>query len=66
MVHKNFINGKWVESTGGTYEHRNPADLSEITGLWPKSSVEDVNQAIEADSVAFASWSGLTVYQRAE
>jgi aldehyde dehydrogenase (NAD+) len=64
---KNFINGKWLDSScGQEYEQRNPADLTEVTGIWPKSSVEDVNMAIEAAAAAFASWSRLTVYQRAE
>ncbi|HBR19019.1 MAG TPA: aldehyde dehydrogenase family protein [Phycisphaerales bacterium] len=67
MENRNFINGKWRDSScGQEYEQRNPADLTEITGIWPKSSVEDVNTAIEAAAAAFTSWSGLTVYQRAE
>jgi len=66
-THKNYINGQWLDCRDGRkYEHRNPADLREITGLWPKSSVEDVASAIEAAAAAFVSWSGLTVYQRAE
>jgi len=64
---KNFINGQWQDSSGGQeYEQRNPADMTAVTGIWPKSSVEDVNMAIETAATAFVLWSGLTVYQRAE
>ncbi|KKT92239.1 MAG: Aldehyde Dehydrogenase [Parcubacteria group bacterium GW2011_GWF2_45_11] len=67
QLHQNFINGQWQDSScGQEYEQRNPADLTEITGIWPKSSVADVASAIEAAAAAFASWSRLTVYQRAE
>jgi len=67
MGNRNFINGQWQDSSNGQeYEQRNPADLIEVTGIWPKSSVEDVASAIEAAATAFVSWRGLTVYQRAE
>ena len=67
MENRNFINGKWVGAKDGSiYEQRNPADLTEVTGIWPKSSVEDIASAIEAAAAAFTSWSRLTVYQRAE
>jgi alpha-ketoglutaric semialdehyde dehydrogenase len=63
----NFIDGKWMPSAGGeTYSQHNPADLREVTGLWPKSTVEDVRQAIGAAAKAFKSWQSLTVYRRAE
>jgi aldehyde dehydrogenase (NAD+) len=63
----NFINGQWVQSSDKTsFAQRNPADLQEITGMWPRSSVSDVNLAIESAAKAFAGWSSLTVYQRAE
>ena len=29
---KNYINGKWTSSSGGTYDQCNPADLTEVTG----------------------------------
>ncbi|NLX04032.1 MAG: aldehyde dehydrogenase family protein, partial [Phycisphaerae bacterium] len=62
----NFINGAWVASRAGrTYEQKNPADLTTVTGLWQKSTADDVNLAVEAAAEAFASWSGLSVYQRA-
>lgn len=63
----NFINGKWITSKSGrTYEHRNPANLQQVTGIWQYSSAEDVQEAIDAAQNAFDSWRSLTVYQRAE
>ena len=67
QVNKNYINGKWVDSKDGdTYQQLNPADLTQVTGVWQKSSVEDVKAAIDAAQNAFDAWSGLTVYKRAE
>ena len=66
-VHKNYINGQWVTSKGGqTYEQHNPADLTEVTGIWQKSTIEDIRAAIDAAQSAFSSWSSLTVFQRAQ
>jgi len=64
---ENFINSQWLDSSGGQkYEHRNPADMTEITGLWPKSTVADVDDAVEAAQKAFEQWKNLTVPKRAE
>jgi alpha-ketoglutaric semialdehyde dehydrogenase len=64
---KNYIAGEWIESSSGrTFEQRNPANLDEITGLWPSSTKEDTIKAIEAAQKAFPDWKNLTVYQRAE
>lgn len=66
-THKNFINGQWIDAnSGATYEQKNPADLSEVTGVWQKSNAQDTLKAIEAAEKAFPGWSSLTVYQRAE
>jgi len=64
---QNYINGHWQNpSSNDYYEQVNPADLSQINGLWPKSSAQDVDQAVFAAAAAFPAWSALTVYQRAE
>ncbi len=55
--YQNFINGKWADAKSGrTFENRNPANWSEIVGLFPKSGVEDVEEAIKAARNAFDSW----------
>ncbi len=67
MRERNYINGLWTVSLeGATYDHHNPANLMEVTGTWPKSTLEDVQSAIEAAREAFEPWRRLTVYQRAE
>jgi aldehyde dehydrogenase (NAD+) len=64
---KNYIDGCWVEASNGkTFEQRNPANLEEVTGLWPASTKEDTLKALEAAQKAFPAWKSLTVYQRAE
>lgn len=64
---KNYINGEWVDYVNGkTTEQRNPADLDEVTGLWPAASQEDVRAAIDAAQNAFGGWSSLPIARRAE
>lgn len=42
MKYQNYINGEWVGSADGkTFEQRNPANLEQVTGEWPKSTRED-------------------------
>jgi alpha-ketoglutaric semialdehyde dehydrogenase len=63
----NYINGKWAASvSGAVYEHVDPADLTHVTGRWPKSTGDDVNHAITAAETALPLWSGLTAPQRGE
>jgi hypothetical protein len=46
---KNFTNGELVEDRSGRwFENRNPANPAELTGIFPSSTQEDVNYAVEA------------------
>lgn len=55
--YQNFINGKWVDAKSGqTFENRNPARWSEVIGTFPKSSKEDVEEAVKAARAAFEKW----------
>jgi acyl-CoA reductase-like NAD-dependent aldehyde dehydrogenase len=55
---KNFIGGEWVEPSNGQYfENRNPAKQSDLIGMWPRSSREDVDRAVAAAKAAFPEWS---------
>ena len=55
--HKNFINGRWVDSKSGQkYENRNPANNDEVVGLFQKSNAADIDEAINAASDAFKKW----------
>lgn len=54
---KNYITGKWVSSVSERiFEHRNPARLSKVTGLFLLSLPEDTNRAITAAQEAFPAW----------
>ena len=66
-VFKNYINGEWVESRGGKMiEDRNPADTSELLGLFPASSEVDVAFAVDAAKAAFPKWRLTPAPKRAE
>ncbi|MFB3904410.1 MAG: aldehyde dehydrogenase family protein [Acidobacteriota bacterium] len=66
-IFNNFIAGEWVGSaTGQTYENRNPADDSELIGLFQDSSEEDVNRAVAAAREAFESWRLVPAPKRGE
>mgnify|MGYP000501245192 CR=1 FL=1 len=55
--YQNFIDGKWMDSKSGkTFENRNPANWSEIIGIFPKSGKEEVNDAVVAARKAFEKW----------
>jgi len=55
--YQNHINGRWVDAKSGqTFENRNPANWNEMVGTFPKSSREDVNEAVKAARVAFEKW----------
>ncbi len=62
---KNFINGEWVEAKTEKYDQvPNPA-TGEILAEVPISTAEDVNDAVQAASVAFRTWSKTAVPRRA-
>ncbi len=66
-TNNNFIDGKWVPSLEKeSYPQRNPANFEQITGLWQKSGIGDVEYTIEAAQKAYKHWSILTVHKRAE
>jgi len=67
QVNKNYINGKWQESKGGaTYKSINPADTTDVIGIYQRSSVEDVNLAFNAAESSKNSWAATPATQRGE
>ena len=55
--YQNFINGKWVDAKSGqTFENRNPANWEDVVGIFPKSSREDVDEAVESARAAYEKW----------
>src|SRR5579872_1796260 len=66
-VLKNFIGGEWIESTSGrAFENRNPANTDDLVGMFPSSTPEDVNAAVQAAGVAAESWRLTPAPKRAE
>ncbi|HUI76229.1 MAG TPA: aldehyde dehydrogenase family protein [Candidatus Acidoferrum sp.] len=66
-VYKNFIDGEWVEASGGkAYENRNPANTEELIGMFVSSNGEDVNAAIDAAKQAYRTWRLVPAPKRAE
>src|SRR5574337_1048161 len=66
-VYKNYINGEWVEARSNkAFENRNPANTDELIGMFPASTEEDVNAAVDAAREAFKSWRLVPAPKRAE
>ena len=66
-VYKNFINGEWQESRNHkAFENRNPADTSELIGMFSSSTNEDVDLAVNAATEAYKSWRLVPAPRRAE
>src|ERR1700685_4049980 len=66
-VFKNFINGEWVEARSGkAIENRSPAITGELVGMFPASTQEDVNLAIDAAKGAYEKWRLKPAPKRAE
>src|SRR5215813_8540394 len=66
-AYKNFIGGEWVAPEHGkTLENRNPANTDEVIGVFPASSVEDVDAAVEAAKKAYQTWRLTPAPKRAE
>jgi aldehyde dehydrogenase (NAD+) len=57
QVCRNFIDGRWVESSSGlTIERRNPADQDEVVAIVPLSTRKEAREAIAAAKAAFPAW----------
>jgi len=66
-VYKNFINGEWQESRNHkSFENRNPANTSELIGVFSSSTNEDVDLAVNAAAEAYKSWRLVPAPRRAE
>lgn len=66
-VHKNYINGEWVESRSGkAFENRNPANTDELVGMFPSSTEDEVTAAVDAAREAYKTWKLVPAPKRAE
>lgn len=63
----NFINGRWTSAPADEwFESRNPANPDEVIGVFPQSTLEDVETAVSAAAQAFQAWRELGLVKRAE
>ena len=63
----NYIAGHWLPSQSGEWiENRNPADTRDVIGRFPRSTAEDVDQAVTAAREAFDGWRLTPAPKRAE
>jgi aldehyde dehydrogenase (NAD+) len=65
-TYRNYIGGEWVDATSDeTFESTNPA-TGELIGVFPKSTVEDTDRAVEAAKAAYENWRLVPAPKRAE
>jgi aldehyde dehydrogenase (NAD+) len=65
-TYRNYIGGEWVEAAGAeTFESTNPA-TGETIGAFPRSTVDDVDRAVEAAKEAYERWRLVPAPKRAE
>src|SRR5437773_639594 len=63
----NFIGGRWIPSSSDEWlENRNPADTRDVVGRFPRSTEEDVDEAVAAAAKAFDGWRHTPAPRRAE
>src|SRR5438876_3338983 len=56
-TYRNFIGGKWIESTSSrTVNNINPADTEDIIGTVRQATREEARAAVEAAAEAFRGW----------
>ena len=56
-TYQNYIAGEWVDgSEGETRENINPADTTEVNGVFAQASRDDAKRAIEAAQNAQEDW----------
>jgi len=64
---QNFVDGAWTDAASGDlFENRNPANPSDLIGLFQKSGPGDVQRALEAAERAYATWRLVPAPARAE
>jgi lactaldehyde dehydrogenase/glycolaldehyde dehydrogenase len=63
-TYRNYINGRWVDGNGKTFEVLNPA-TDKVLASVPDASPEDVNEAVAAAKKAQPAWERLPAIQRA-
>ncbi|MFC0471265.1 aldehyde dehydrogenase family protein [Halalkalibacter kiskunsagensis] len=61
-----YIDGEWLLSESQkTFESINPADTSDVVGVFQQATAEEVNKAIESANNAFPDWAATSPAKRA-
>ncbi|HVW94052.1 MAG TPA: aldehyde dehydrogenase family protein, partial [Devosia sp.] len=61
-LHKNLIDGEWVEGTGAP--NINPSNTNEVIGEYAQADVDQTRAAIAAAKAAFPAWSRSGILER--
>src|SRR6188472_348077 len=64
-IHKNYINGEWVDGAE-IIVNVNPSDLDDTIGEYAQADARQTADAIAAAQAAFRSWARTTPQQRAD
>ena len=65
-TYRNYIGGEWVDAASGeTFESRNPAN-GDVLGVFPLSTEEDMDRAVDAAREAYERWRLVPAPKRAE
>ena len=65
LQHKNYIDGRWVDSSSGRrFAVHDPADLRETCHEYPLSTRSDVDAAVRGAHEAFAHWRRRSLAER--
>jgi acyl-CoA reductase-like NAD-dependent aldehyde dehydrogenase len=65
MLHKNYINGEWVEGKSAK-DNINPSDVSDVVGVYAQADKTQALAAIAAAKAALPAWAATTPQQRAD
>ena len=64
---QNYINGHWQDAqSGACFENRSPNQPRDLIGVFPASTSEDVDQAVQSAQRAFSQWKATPAPQRAK
>ena len=66
MIKNNYINGEWTPGDEGCRENVNPSNTNEVIGLYARSSVALVDEAVSAALRAYPAWSRTSPQLRAD
>ncbi|MBI2718044.1 MAG: aldehyde dehydrogenase family protein [Rhizobiales bacterium] len=64
-LHRNFINGEWIEGRG-TRDNINPSDVTDVIGAYAQADKAQAETAIAAARAAAPGWAATTPQQRAD